>query len=201
MTDYSIKDIGKAAVQCAKDEWKRVVRDPEDAERIKHYHRVTGAGWALDGGEYEEYEDFWCGVFAAYCFRKAGDYLEDDHCVDITLKESVSGYLFPSTTRLAGRWKPWSEFNVPGPEIIDPTNIQVGDIVLVSTGRTDRTWGDHVCLAAGPPKDEFVPTYEGNSTSGELGNHESGEGVTFTGRSFEEIAVVYRLRLEHFILP
>lgn len=195
----TLEQIGQAAVQCAQEEWTRVVEDLEDAGRIAHYHRVAGAGWALKDGRYEPNEDFWCGVFAAYCYRMVGDYLYDHRCVDLGLAENIGGYLMASTDRIAGRWRPWPKFaDVPAPLNPDPSNIRAGDLLLVHTDRTDRSWGDHVCLARSAPTQGQIPTYEGNA-NGALGNYEEGHGVIMGHQPFSDLAGVYRLRPAHFV--
>lgn len=194
----TLADIQHAAVECARKEWERAVRDPQDADRIAHYHRETGADWALDEGEYEEHEDFWCGVFAGFCYSRVGRYLLDDQCVELAMRERITAYLFPSTSRLAGKWKAWRDFaDVAAPVVVDPKEVRAGDIPVVRTGRTDRTWGDHVTLARGPLEDGQIPTFEGN-TVGPLGDDTRGEGVVRDVVLVENVAAIYRPRLSYF---
>lgn len=215
----SILQLAGGAVSCANHEWSSVIEDvrqpgafedasddgPHDARRITEYHRDIGADWTIDG-RYRPGEDFWCGVFAGFCWNRAADHLQGDFVdavSDIRLKEPVGTYFFPSTTRLAGRWRPWSNYDLPAPMVIDPAHIRKGDLLLVYTGRTDREWGDHVCLARGAPtgaEGQMVPTYEGNAT-GRLGDGTNGEGVIANQQHFADIATVFRLRPRHFRVP
>jgi len=133
--DITIEQVGKAAVSVAKREWSEVVRDPQDAKILEEYHEAIGAGWAVENG-YEESEDYWCGVFAAFCFCESGDFLGeitgDKQCLDLRLHEDISGTLFMSTLKLAGRWqKSWEDFGFDKPQIVDPHDVQPGDIAVV----------------------------------------------------------------------
>jgi hypothetical protein len=194
-----MQDVRSTAVDVALEEWSKAVRDPKDRDRIKTYIRESGAGWMLDGGRYVESEDYWCGCFAAYCYSRVGDYLHDDRCVDLTLVEGLGRQIFPSTVRLAGRGPyPWEDYDVEPPERLDPQDIQRGDIVLVSTGRTDRPFGDHVTLARGSLEDGVVKTVEGNSSHGVLGNGQPGEGVCRAKWEVDDIDLVLRLDAQHF---
>jgi len=195
----TMQDVRNAAVDVAIEEWERVVRDPQDRDRIKTYIRESGAGWMLDVGRYDESEDFWCGTFAAYCFQQVGDHLVDGQCVDLSLADGLGRQIFPSTVRLAGRGPyPWTDFADGPPERIDPEDVQRGDVLSVKTGRTSRPYGGHVVLAEGPPESGEIPTVEGNSSHGVLGNNEPGEGVCRAAWSVDDIGLALRLRKSHF---
>lgn len=198
---YTLADIQSAATDCAADEWGRVVRDPHDAGRLVDYHEVSGAGWAVAGG-YEEREDFWCGVFAGFCYARAGEYLEAGQCVDVGLKEVIGEQMFPSTTRLAGRgpygWNHDKLAGISAPVNVDPSDVRCGDIVVVRTGRTGRVWGDHVTLARGVMHGDNIPTYEGNAV-GRLGDGSSGEGVIRAARPVADVAAIYRPQMDWFV--
>lgn len=209
-----MRTIGEAIAKCAAEEWQKQITDipngtewiegidpdnPDegDPERIVHYHEVSGADWATNDG-YQEYEDFWCGVFAGFCATKVGDFLHKDRCVDLTLAEGIGKHLFPSTVRLTGRGpKSWEELGYPKPEMIDPVDIQPGDFPIVSTDRTNRSYGDHITIARKPAEDGFVRTYEGNARGKLPEGH--GEGVVKGQWSFGDIGVVLRLRSEHLV--
>ncbi|MFB6372037.1 MAG: hypothetical protein ABEN55_02710 [Bradymonadaceae bacterium] len=194
-----MSDVRSSAVDVALEEWERVVRDPQDRDRIKTYIREGGADWMLDGGRYVESENFWCGMFAAYCFQQVGEHLVDGQCVDLTLADGLGRQIFPSTARLVGRGPyPWTDFVEGPPARISPEDIQRGDILLVKTGRTDRPYGGHVVLAEGPPEDGKIPTVEGNSSHGRLGNGEPGEGVCRAHWSAEDVGMALRLKARHF---
>lgn len=200
MTTYTLQEVQRAAVRCAHEEWERVVRDaPSDHDRIAHYHRVSGAGWALDGGEYDPSEDFWCGVYGGYCYTRVGDYLEEgEQCVDLRLAEVVGKHMFPSTARLQGGVKPWSELDgVSEPRIVDPTEMRPGDIPIVYTSRTNRVFGDHVTLARTELEVDDYGTYEGNAT-GPLGDESHGEGVIQYHRTVADTVVILRPRADWF---
>lgn len=193
-----IEQIGKAAVQVAHREWKSVVVDPDNGDRIQDYYEKSGAGWAVEDG-YQEAIDFWCGVFAGYCFEHAREFINGSACIDLSLQTVVGQEFFPSTTRLAGRGPhSWEDVQLPAPQVVDPAGIQAGDIVVVSTGRTSREWGDHITLAQCTPDGEKIQTIEGNAR-GTLGDSTFGEGIVVNERSFAEIAVVYRLKKAHFV--
>jgi hypothetical protein len=201
-------ELGQAAVLVAELEWEKVIRDPEDEDDIIRFHNTSGADWATNDG-YQEDTDFWCGVFVAHCYSMAGSYLAELESVsyradlDVELDKEIGSMMFPSTTRLAGRgpvsWEGLRDGEgLPKPDIVDPKEVRPGDIPVVSTGRTNRVWGDHVTIARGESEKGRIPTYEGNAF-GVLGNGSSGEGVIQGERRFEDVAVVYRLLPEHFV--
>lgn len=191
-----------AAVAIAQGEWATGVKDaPAYHDVIARYHKVAGADWTLEGGEkYQPSEDFWCGVFVAYCFARVGDALFEDRCVDLSIRRDMAGLMFTSTTRLANRGpENWSDFDVPAPKIVDPAEVRPGDIPVVRTGRTDRTWGDHVTLArGGMDRRERIPTYEGNAKGDRGGDLGFGEGVVRSNVTVQDVSVIYRLRKAHF---
>lgn len=206
MTDVdtaSLEDVQLAAMRAAEAEVERVVRDPEDAERIEHYHRAAGVDWTLEGGEYDPTEDFWCGTFAGFAYRRVGQFLRESSCVNLAIREKITRWMFASTSRLRGRWKTWRDVvGVPAPIILDPSEVRPGDLLLVYTGRTDREWGDHVCVVSGRPKkidgEWTVPTVEGNASNIRLGDGTIGEGVGRGSQTSADIAVALRPRPEYF---
>jgi hypothetical protein len=201
MSDSTLRDIQYAAVKAAEYEWGSVVYDLPGSEDIERYHRQSGAGWALNDDTYE-LSDYWCTVFIGYLYSVVGDYIEPDQCVDVGLREELGRDLFPSTLRLCGRWKKtWSDYDgVREPEIIDPHDIRQGDIVLESTGRTDRVYGDHGAIARADSNvgEGHVLTFEGNA-AGKLGDMTQGEGVVKSKVTFSDIATVLRPHLTWFV--
>jgi len=205
MSDNIIKSIQRAAVDCALSEWRRVVRDqykdPKTGElyaydqRIVRYHTDSGAAWPVRDG-YQENKDYWCGVFAAFCFASVGDYILQGQCVDLRLKPDIAKYVFPSTTRLDSAAK-WAQAGVEQARQMRVDQIRKGDVVVFSTGRTDRDEGDHVTLALGPIIGDEIDVVEGNGW-GLLGDGTRGEGVVTNTRDVANIARVWRVRMQHF---
>lgn len=193
-----------AAVAAAEAEWKKTVRDdytdPKTGKvytfspEIIAYHEDSGAAWPVADG-YQEAEDFWCGVFAAYCYSRVGDFLIDGQCVDLRLKPEVAKVALLSTTRLNSPDR-WEQAGVPQAIRLEPEDAEPGDLLVFRTGRTGRPWGDHITVGKSKPKNGEVELFEGNAW-GTLGDGSRGEGVVVNTRKLAEVARAWRLRIEH----
>jgi hypothetical protein len=168
MTDIPWQ-VGRAAVRAGNTLWREQLLDiPENYDRLAELHREAHVGWALDDGEYEEDEDYWCGVYAAWCYVHVGRHLLDNACVDLTLREDVARYMFASPERLLGLVTySWADLDLPGPTEIDPDDARTGDIGLVVTSRSApsaRPHGNHVTLIADANTEgDTLATLEGNA--------------------------------------
>lgn len=143
---------------------------------------MAGIGWIPDNRQS-------CGTYVARCYAPAG------------LRADVRKYGLPSTYRLdrfgrglkiSGKWSPPV---TAISRIVQPADIQRGDIVCIRTNRRLPV-GDHVTLCAGFDG-KLVSTFEYNA-SGLLGNGQTGRGVVTNKRPIAVVVKVYRLQPEDF---
>lgn len=206
MTDISWQ-VGRAAVRAGNTLWREQLLDtPDNEDRLARLHEEAHIGWALDGGEYDESTDYWCGVFAAWCYVHVGAHLLDNACVDLTLAEGAAKYMFASPDRLVGRGtRTWADIGLPEPTEVDPSDARTGDIGLVLTPRSsrdERPHGNHVTIIADSNTEgDTLRTLEGNA-SGLLFSGErtpSGiEAVVHNERDKSEFIHILRPQVEWF---
>lgn len=195
------KQLRNAVVDVALTELERGVLDiqygqADDRDRIEQYYREVGGHWKreVDRHGYVEVKvdgtfQSWCGIFVAWCAMQVGDYVVDGQCVDVGLRRLVARKVMPSTYRLSSQDK-WHAAHVVPAEKVAVEDIERGDVVVVGH---DKPYGDHITLATGPLKHRAVMTISGNVT-----DRQGVEGVRKKLYHQDDVAVVYRLALEHF---
>lgn len=169
-------DHAREAIDRAKSEWARVVKDP--SQRIDAYIKSNaGIGWTWEKAYVQNGQFAWCGAFAAFCYTK----------VNFNIRKKI----FPSCYRMYSNWGQTSRK-------IATNKVQAGDIVIVWAGK-HSTQGDHItlCVDADAINLGYISTIEGNA-HGTLGDESYGEGVIKRQRSVDEIAHVYRLLASDF---
>lgn len=204
MTDIPWQ-LGRSAVRAGNTLWREGLLDtPKNRRRLADLHRDAHIGWALTDGSYIEREDYWCGVFAAWCYVHVGAHLRDGFSADLTLKEDVAKYMFASPERLVGRGtRSWSDLELPEPAEVDPSDARTGDIGLVLTSRTSRSerpHGNHVVLIADSTSEgNTLKTLEGNASGILYGGEKTPQGVeavVHNSRSRQDFVHILRPQVE-----
>lgn len=172
-------------------EWVRRANEGEDAPQtrrwaahIESYIRACGWDFRLRGRlgtiKYRPQSDEWCGFFVGAGLIHAG------------LDPQIALHVIPSTYRL-GSAVHWGRAGYPAVRSLPASAVQRGDIVVVGHR---KKYGDHITMAlsSGP---EFA-TIEGNAMGHKPSGPFSRQGVVRRTRRADEVAAVYRLKVEHF---
>lgn len=223
---YTIKQIEEAELRAAVFEWGRMVHDDDkgtvgDRGIITQYYTAIGQASLLpiDDNGHAQYRETaktsWCGVFAAYCGLRVGDFLDPHKCVPVTLNPEIAQRIFISTYRLAfNKWPvaPEAVVACEGGRVLwtnrKPSNAKIED--FISPGRlacvkTRDHYGDyrdkvggHVIRFAGMPDENGdFETLEGNGR-GKFPDDTYGEGVVRGVRNVRTLRRIYLLGPQHY---
>lgn len=206
---YTSKQIHAAIRKAAIDYWYDTIIDEDGSPEITQMFLNIGWGWRVADGYRNSEKWAWCGIGAANCMLRIGEYIEDDQCIPVVVDLDILNTVMPSTRRLASS-KKWNIATEREPLIYHPSSyggvrqgLIPGAIATIATrkyGNYRDDVGGHVVIVDKYEEgaDTFT-TIEFNA-HGELGNGERGEGVIRTTRKVSDVRRVYLLHhqnLEH----